>query len=126
MRGLPFFKAKNKPQFAGLNFSDAGSSGGGGGGGGGSSDFEYKEFTTNMSTANFDLDNNIDLTRIVDIIGYARSGNSNHDYQMLGSYLNSNMYAHAYVSQTATGKKLYFASPSCNEAKIILVLKKED
>lgn len=30
MRGLPFFKAKNKPQFAGLNFSD-------GGGGGGSS-----------------------------------------------------------------------------------------
>lgn len=33
MRGLPFFKAKNKPQFAGLNFSDASSSGGGGGGG---------------------------------------------------------------------------------------------
>lgn len=29
MRGIPFFKGKNKPQFAGLNFSD-GSSGGGG------------------------------------------------------------------------------------------------
>ena len=28
MRGLPFFKAKNKPQFAGLNFSDGGGGGG--------------------------------------------------------------------------------------------------
>ena len=32
MRGLPFFKPKNKPQFAGFNFSDTSSSGGGGGG----------------------------------------------------------------------------------------------
>lgn len=37
MRGLPFFKPKNKPQFAGMNFSDA--SGGGGGGGGSLPDY---------------------------------------------------------------------------------------
>lgn len=37
MRGLPFFKPKNKPQFAGLNFSEVSS----GGGGGGSSHINY-------------------------------------------------------------------------------------
>lgn len=46
MRGLPFFKPKNKPQFAGMNFSDAS-------GGGGSSptiSFETRTFTGEVET----------------------------------------------------------------------------
>lgn len=48
MRGLPFFKPKNKPQFAGLNFSDGSS--GGGGGGTPTISFETQTFTSSNQT----------------------------------------------------------------------------
>lgn len=131
MRGLPFFKPKNKPQFAGLNFSDASSSGGGGGGGGGSTfpdlstdetstglkdvDGKYiymKVFTTLTVEDNYSRVISIsDLYKILDIHGYIQHGNYQYGLQYWTLYTSNDIRVSTYSqlsSEDTNGEIIVF------------------
>ena len=120
MRIMPFMKRKKGVQFAGIGLDT-----GGGGGGGGETlpyDIVIKEYTNPSNPISL---TDINPDRILAIQGIAHWQT---DYVPFNTYISNSFFASAYVSNTASGLKLYFTASyggGISKAQVIFILKKE-